>query len=123
MTLSPMDNIKALIVDANLLMRQELALAKAEASEKLDQVQTGFITIIAGMLTAFVALLVLVQALVVALANVMPASVASLLVGVVLAIIAFASVYFGSQKLKAKNLKPTRTMQSVKRNAQTVTGG
>ena len=123
MTLSPMENIKALIVDANLLMRQELALAKAEASEKFDQVQTGLITIIAGMLTAFVALLVLVQALVVALANVMPASVASLLVGGVLAIIAFASVYFGAQKLKAKNLKPTRTIQSVKRNAQTVTGG
>ena len=112
------DTIRDLIADLTLLLRQEISLARAEAGEKIDQIQNGFIALVAGLLIAFCALLVLVQALVVALANIMPASVASLAVGIVLAVIAYISVTSGSRQLKPENLAPRRTMKSVRESAE-----
>ncbi|MDF1776881.1 MAG: phage holin family protein [Rhizobiaceae bacterium] len=112
------DTIRELIADLTLLLRQEISLARAEAGEKIDQIQNGFIALVAGLLIAFCALLVLVQALVVALANIMPASVASLAVGIVLAVIAYISVTSGSRQLKPENLAPKRTMKSVRESAE-----
>ena len=111
------DTIKALFTDATLLVRQEISLARAEAEEKMDQVQTGLIAVITGLLLAFVALLVLVQALVVALGNVMPPSLAALLVGIVLAVVAFFAIKSGQEHLSPKNLTPRRTMSSVRESA------
>lgn len=112
--------IRALFADSTLLMRQEIALAKAEASEKLSQIQIGVAAIASGALIAFVALMVLVQALVVALSNIMPPSLASLSVGVVLAIVAFISVKTGQSKLAAGNLKPERTLHFIRDTAEDI---
>ena len=112
------DTIRELIADLTLLLRQEISLARAEAGEKIDQIQNGFIALVAGLLIAFCALLVLVQALVVALANIMPASVASLAVGIVLAVISYISVTSGSRQLKPENLAPKRTMKSLRESAE-----
>lgn len=114
------DTIKALFADGTLLVRQEIALAKAEAGEKLEQMQIGIAAIAAGLLLAFTALLVLVQALVVALGNIMPPSVAALLVGVVLAVIAYFSIATGQAHLKPKNLAPRRTIHSVRETADSI---
>lgn len=114
------DNVRALFADSTLLVRQEIALAKAEAAEKLSDIQTGVAAMAAGALIAFVALMVLIQALVVALANIMPASLASLLVGVVLAVVAFIAVKSGQNKLAASNLKPERTIDSIRETAQDI---
>ncbi|MEM1317054.1 MAG: phage holin family protein, partial [Pseudomonadota bacterium] len=103
------ETVRGLISDGTLLIKHEIALAKAEAEEKFDQVQTGLIAIVSGLLIAFVALIVLVQALVVALGNIMPPSLAALLVGTVLAAIAFITVRSGQKNLSPKNLTPRRT--------------
>ncbi len=114
------ETVKSLVSDATLLMQQEARLARAEMGEKVEQVQLGIIAIVSGLLLAFCALLILLQALVVALANIMPASLAALLVGVVLAVIAFISVKAGAEQLKAKNLMPNRTINSVRESAETI---
>ncbi|MEL6505081.1 MAG: phage holin family protein [Pseudomonadota bacterium] len=114
------ENVRALFADSTLLVRQEIALAKAEASEKLSEIQVGVTSIAAGALIAFVALMVLVQALVVVLTNFMPPSLASLLVGVVLAVVAFATVKSGQNKLAASSLKPERTIHSVQKTAENI---
>lgn len=114
------DTVKALVSDATLLMQQEARLARAEVGEKVEQVQLGIIAIVSGLLLAFCALLILLQALVVALANIMPASLAALLVGVVLAVIAYVSVKAGSDQLKTSNLMPNRTINSVRDSAETI---
>ncbi|MEH6728229.1 MAG: phage holin family protein [Hyphomicrobiales bacterium] len=114
------ETVKSLVSDATLLMQQEARLARAEVGEKVEQVQLGIIAIVSGLLLAFCALLILLQALVVALANIMPASLAALLVGVVLAVIAFVSVKAGAEQLKAKNLMPNRTINSVRESAETI---
>ncbi len=114
------DTVKALVSDATLLMQQEARLARAEVGEKVEQVQLGIIAIVSGLLLAFCALLILLQALVVGLANIMPASLAALLVGVVLAVIAYVSVKAGSDQLKTSNLMPNRTINSVRDSAETI---
>lgn len=114
------ETVKSLVSDATLLMQQEARLARAEVGEKVEQVQLGIIAIVSGLLLAFCALLILLQALVVALANIMPASLAALLVGVVLAVIAYISVKAGAEQLKAKNLMPNRTINSVRDSAETI---
>lgn len=114
------DTVKGLVSDATLLMQQEARLARAEVGEKVEQVQLGIIAIVSGLLLAFCALLILLQALVVALANVMPASLAALLVGVVLAVIAYISVKAGGEQLKTSSLMPNRTINSVRDSAETI---
>lgn len=122
MTNSPniIDTVKSLVSDATLLAQQEARLARAEVGEKIEQVQIGMIGIVSGLLLAFCALLILLQALVVALSNIMPPSLAALLVGVVLAALAYVSVKAGTEQLKAKNLVPERTLNSMRDSAETI---
>ena len=114
------ETFRALFSDATLLVRQEINLAKAEAEEKLEQVQTGLVAIGASLVIALVALLVLVQALVVALGNVMPPALAALLVGLLLASIAFFTMLTAKKNLKPKNLAPRRTVNSVRDTAESI---
>jgi hypothetical protein len=106
--------LKELIGEIGQLIRQELRLAQAETSEKLSQAQNGVIAIVVGLLFAFSALLILLQAVVVALANVMPAWLASVIVGVVVAAIAFVLIRQGQSNLKPVNLMPDRTLNAVR---------
>lgn len=62
---------------------------------------------VAGMLVSFAALLVLLQALVAALAEHMATGWASLIVGVVVAVIGFGLIKYGQSSLKATNLVPS----------------
>src|SRR3546814_12914891 len=98
-----------LIGDLGHLVRQELRLAQAETSEKLQQAQTGVYAIVTGLLIAFCALLILLQPLVIALSEIMPAWAASLSVGVVLALVASILTRQGSNSLNPNNLIPHRT--------------
>ncbi|MEO4041174.1 phage holin family protein [Hoeflea sp. CAU 1731] len=120
---SIIQTIRELIADATLLVRQEINLAKAEAAEKLGQIQAGVAAVAVGLLIALTALLVLVQALVVALGNIMPPALAALIVGVVLALIAFVLVMNGANQLKPENLAPKRTIRSVRENAEKMKEG
>ena len=116
------DTVRALVNDASLLVRQEVQLAKAEASEKVEEATAGIAAMVAAGVIALAALLVLVQALVVALTNWLeiPASLSSLLVGVGLAIIAFMVFSAGKSKLSSENLKPKRTLRSVRDDVHTI---
>src|SRR3546814_15609070 len=98
--------VRGLVSDIGLLIRQERRLAQAETAEKLEQAQNGIYTVITGLLLAFCGLLILLQALVLGLSNHMPDWVAALLVGGVLAIIAFVLIHQGAKNLKPGNLIP-----------------
>ncbi|MBL8667608.1 MAG: phage holin family protein [Rhodospirillales bacterium] len=109
-----------LIESVNKLLQQQLQLVRVEATEKAREALMGVIGIIGGMLVALAALLVLVQAVVVALANHMPPEIAALIVGVVLAVIAFFLVRAGRTALDAKNLALPKTAESLKRDKELV---
>lgn len=111
-------SVKSLLVElvnnTGKLIRQELQLVQVETSEKTSQALEGVFVIIGGLLMAFAALLILLQALVAGLAEFMEPWIASLIVGVVVAAIAFALVKYGQNNLKAKNLAPRRTMNVMR---------
>jgi hypothetical protein len=100
------------------LFRKEIQLVRAETSEKIGQAGGALASIGAGALLALAALLVLLQALVVAIAEAgVPPAVAALIVGAVVAVIAYALVHKGLRDLKASNLAPQRTVEALKRDA------
>jgi hypothetical protein len=101
------------------LFRKEIQLVRAETSEKISQVGYAIGSIAGGAILALAALIVLLQALVIGITEAgVPAGWAALIVGVVVAAIAYGLIHKGTSDLKAGNLAPTRTMDSIKRDAQ-----
>lgn len=118
-------SLKDLLADLSnsitTLFRKEIQLARAETSEKVTQVAVAIGSIAGGAILALAALIVLLQALVIALTEVgVPAGWASLIVGGIVAIVAYAMIHKGTSDLKAGNLAPNRTVDSLKRDAQVV---
>ena len=103
------------------LFRKEIELARAEASEKISQAGVAAGSIAAGGILALAALIVLLQALVIALTELgLAPALSSLIVGGVVAIIAFALIYKGINDLKGSNLAPSRTVESLRQDAHMV---
>jgi Putative Actinobacterial Holin-X, holin superfamily III len=117
------DLIKELRDDALLLVRQEVALAKTEMSEKIGAAFRNIGYAIAGGLVAFLGLVFILQA-VTALIGVglKAAGVASeqclwlapLIIGVVVAVIGTILVTKGIATLKNETLVPEKTIESLK---------
>jgi uncharacterized membrane protein len=112
--------LRDLIAEIGQLFRQELRLARAETGEKLAQAQNGIIAIVVGLLLASSALLILLQAVVLALSQIVPAWAASVIVGVVVAIVAFILIRGGQSSLKLTNLTPTRTLDALRKDRDMV---
>lgn len=103
------------------LLRKEIALAKAEVGQNLSRAgnAVGFIAV-AGVI-GLVTLNVLVAALVAALAETDLGPIwSAVIVGVVLALVAFILLKKGLNDLKLKSLMPTRTVDSVQRDAHAI---
>jgi hypothetical protein len=103
------------------LVRKEIQLARAETSEKITQSMVAIGAIAAGGILALSALIVLLQALVIAIAEMgVPPALASLIVGLAVAVIAYVLIHKGTNDLKATSLAPDRTIDSLRRDAQVI---
>ncbi len=99
------------------LFRKEMMLLRAEMNEKGNQVLTAVGMIAAALVLALTALNVLAAALVAAIAEFIDGGWAALIVGVVLALIAWIMVSSGMKNLKTANLTPRRTADSLSKDA------
>lgn len=104
--------------DFTNLLRKESELVRAEFSEKLGQLARGGGEMAAGAICLLAALLVLLQALVIALSKLMDPAWASLLVGVVVAIVGVVLLRAGAKTAQVSNLKPDRTVRQLEKDAQ-----
>lgn len=103
------------------LVRKEVDLARAEISENLSKAGVAIGLLVGAAVIALTALNVLSAALVAALTEAgIEAGWSALIVGVALAIIAFALMSKGLSDLKLSSLAPTRTVKNVERDAKTV---
>lgn len=102
------------------LIRKESELVRAEFSEKAGHLIRGGGEVAAGAICLLAALLVLLQALVIALSKIMDPAWASLLVGVVVAVIGVVLLRAGAKTAKPANLVPDRTARQVGKDAQLV---
>ena len=97
-----------------LLIRQEMALLKAELSEKFSRIGQGAGALGAGAMMAFSGWLVLLAAAVLGLATVLPPWLAALIVALVVLAIAGALVFIGKSRLDSDSLVPRRTLRSLR---------
>lgn len=108
--------------ETSTLLRAEAELAKVELSEKVSQIQTALVSLAIGGAILLAAILLLLEAAVNALATVLPPEqapwLAPLIVGVVVGIAGFIALAKGRRDLEARNLAPTRTMHSLRRDAE-----
>jgi hypothetical protein len=103
------------------LFRKEIQLVRAETSEKITQSMVAVGAIAGGAILALAALIVLLQALVIAIAELgVPPALSALIVGLAVAAIAYFMIHKGTNDLKASSLAPDRTMDSLRRDAQLV---
>lgn len=101
------------------LLRKEVDLARAEVSENISHAAVAVGLIVGGVVFVLVALNVLSAALVAGLAEFgIEPGWAALIVGAVYLAIAIVLVRKGTSDLKAASLAPTRTAESVRRDAQ-----
>jgi Putative Actinobacterial Holin-X, holin superfamily III len=118
-------SLKSLLGDLSgsisTLFRKEIQLARAETAEKITQSMVAMGAIAGGAILALAALIVLLQALVIAISEMgVPPALAALIVGLVVAAIAYFMIHKGTNDLKASSLTPDRTMDSLRRDAQLV---
>lgn len=106
--------------DLTRLIRDEVQLARAETGESVNSIIMALVTIAGGIAFALAALIILLQAIVVALSEVWEPWVAALVVGLGAAIIGLILVMSGQNRLKAANLMPSRTARNIQRDADAV---
>lgn len=105
--------------DMTLLVRQEMALAKAELSDKASRAGKQATSIGTGALVAYLGALSLVAALVLGLIEIGIAPwLSALIVGVAFAVIGYVMLRSGAERLKDIDPKPERTVQTLKDDVQ-----
>jgi uncharacterized membrane protein YqjE len=109
--------------DVSSLVHKEVQLARAELSEKVSGAAKAVTDIAAGGLLLMAALLVLLQALVLALSKIMDPTWASLLVGLVVAGVGYLLVRMGMKAISLKSLSPDRSARQLKKDAELMKGG
>jgi hypothetical protein len=102
------------------LVRQEVALARAEMSKKISTAQTALTSVAIGAAILLAGLFIILLAVVNVVAMILPPDLAPwlapLIVGVVIALIGYGMLKGGSHKLQPKNLVPERTVHSFRRD-------
>lgn len=102
------------------LVRGEVALAKAEVAQNIRNAGLGIALLVGAVVLIFVALNVLVFALVAALGELIGPGWSALVVGVVILVVAAILAMRGLNSLKPENLAPSRTVRNVQADAQAI---
>ena len=119
----PMDNrplgdlFGDLATDMSSLVRQEVALAKLEVTQKAKYLGRNIGYLVVGGAIAYAGLLAVIAAIIMLLDRVMPAWGAALLVGVVVAGIAWLLIGKAMSALQQADLTPHETVETLKEDA------
>jgi hypothetical protein len=127
---TPQDNrslgtlISELAQDTTTLVQQEVALAKAEMSEKASQVGRGISTLAIGGVILLAGLLALIDFAIYGLAELLPPDLSpwlgALIVGVILSVIGYVMLQSGRKEVRTTTLTPERTATSLQRDKEMV---
>ena len=112
------DLFTELAAETGTLVRQEVALAKAEVTEKATVVGRNVGYLAVGGAVGYAALLAVLTAVILGLSTVIPAWAAALAVGVVVGIVAFALISSALSELRKTEITPEETVESIKEDAQ-----
>lgn len=102
----------------SLLVRQEVALARAEMKEKASSAGKHVAMIAAGGAVAYAGFLALLAAIVIILANALPWWLSALIVAIVVLAVGALLIQKGRSGLQASNLAPEKTVETIKEDAE-----
>jgi Putative Actinobacterial Holin-X, holin superfamily III len=104
--------------DLTALLRNEIALAKAELSESTTRAKAGFASLLGAIATLLAGSLTLVATIVLALAEVMRPWVAALIVGVVITAVGVVLLSNARKKLLPPHIEMDRTKAAVRNDVE-----
>ena len=109
---------RGLITQLTTLFRKEVQLARTEVSEKITEAVMAIGFMVGGAVLLIASLVLLLQAAVDGLVNLgLNRAWAALIVGGVVLLIGIVLVWLGSNRLKAENLAPRKTVDQLQRDA------
>jgi uncharacterized membrane protein YqjE len=100
------------------IIRSEFRLAKTEITEEASKAARPAAAFGMGLISGIYGIGFMLLAAVYGLSTVMPAWLAALLVGVILAIVAVAVIGSSKEKLRRTNLSPDKAIKSLEENVQ-----
>lgn len=106
--------------DLQTLVAMQIELAIAELHQKVREAGHALLALACGLLMALAAFLVVLQAVVQALAETMPAWLAAALIGLVVAGVAAVWIGAALRSLHTDNLMPRRTINALRRDKQLI---
>lgn len=112
------DLFSALAGDTATLVKQEVSLAQVELTNKAAAVGKDVGYLVVGGAVGYAAFLVLLGAVIVILANLMPLWASALIVAVVVAIAAYILISSALTHLRKTSLAPRETVESIKEDAK-----
>lgn len=107
-----------LVDDCAALVRNEVALAKAELSESTTRAKAGVAALIGAVATLLAGSLALIAAIILGLAEVMQPWLAALIVGVAITGVGFLLLQAARKKLLPPHLEIDRTRAAVRHDVQ-----
>ena len=112
------DLFSELAAETGTLVRQEVALAQTELTQKATIVGKNVGFLVVGGAVGYAALLAVLAALIIGLANFIPAWASALIVGIVVGVVAFLLISSALKSLKETELTPLETFKSLKEDAE-----
>ena len=112
------DLFSELASETSTLIRQEMALAQTEMTQKATKAGKNVGYLAVGGAVGYAGLLAMVAGVIMGLSYLIPAWIAALLVGAVIAIASYVLISSGLTALKNMDVKPTATVETIKEDAQ-----
>ncbi|WBU55701.1 phage holin family protein [Paracoccus sediminicola] len=114
-------HLSAIVDDAINLVRGEVALARAEANEKVGQLGAALVMAVLGTALIMAALVILLQAIVLALVEMgIHSGWSALIVGGGTVIVGIILLMSAKSKFSAENLAPSKTMEQMRRDREAI---
>jgi hypothetical protein len=112
------DLFSELMGETSALIRQEVALAQVEITNKATKVGKNIGFLLVGGAIGYAALLVLLAAVIAILANFIPLWASALIVGAVVSVAAYVLISSALAELRKTDLAPHETVRSIKEDAK-----
>lgn len=112
------DLFSELAGETGTLVRQEVALAQAELTQKATKIGKNVGYLVVGGAVAYAALLALLTALIIGLGTLIGYGFSALVVGIIVAIAAVILIMSALSTLKNTDIAPQQTIETMKEDAK-----
>jgi len=107
-----------LATETSTLIRQEVALAQVEITQKASVAGKNVGYLAVGGFIGYAGLLAIIAGVIIGLSYFIPAWLAAIIVGAIIAVVSYMMVSSALTALRNMDVKPTETVESIKEDAK-----